>query len=58
MSRYYSRHRLRKRWFQESWAEVKVHLVVSLVVSVMLFVADPRTTLIVGGMLCQFFPEA
>jgi hypothetical protein len=52
MSRFHVKHRLRKRWLQGSWAEVRTHLVVSLVVSSTLFFAEPRTTLIVGGSLC------
>jgi hypothetical protein len=46
------KHRRSNRWLQGYWAEVKIHLVVTLVVSGSLFFAEPRTTLIAGGLLC------
>ena len=52
MSRLHFKHRLRKRWLQGSWAELKLHLVLSVLVSSTLFFAEPRTTLIAGGFLC------
>lgn len=52
MNPFQIKHRLRKRWLQGSWAEVRIHLVVCLVVSSTLFFAEPRTTLVAGGLLC------
>jgi hypothetical protein len=52
VSLFHIKHRFRKSWLQGSWAEVRIHLVVCLVVSSTLLFAEPRTTLIVGGLLC------
>ncbi|HEY8227549.1 MAG TPA: hypothetical protein VIG25_19925, partial [Pyrinomonadaceae bacterium] len=52
MSRLRIKHRFRTSWLHGSWAELRIHLIVTLIVSTILFIGEPRTTLIVGGLLC------
>ncbi len=40
------------RWLRGRWAEVRIHATLVVLVAISLFLAEPRTTLIVGGSLC------
>ncbi len=44
--------RARHRWLQGRWAEVKIHAILTSIVSSTLLWSEPSTTLIVGGVLC------
>jgi len=46
------RNRIVNRWFQGSWNEIRIHGALSLTVVGVLYLSEPRTTLIVGGLLC------
>ena len=52
MNPFHLQHGRRKRRFQGVPAEVKIHFIVTLVVSSTLLFTGPRTTLIAGGILC------
>jgi hypothetical protein len=52
MHRFRTKLSLRKLWLQASWGEVRIHLILTLIIAATLFLADPRTTLIVAGILC------
>jgi hypothetical protein len=44
--------KIRKRWREGRWAGVKIHAALCVVVSSTLLWKEPRTTLILGGILC------
>jgi hypothetical protein len=54
MGRLQIKDRIGKRWLRGSWNEIRIHLVVVLVVSSTLVLAESRTTLIAGGLICLF----